>query len=332
MNEKIDVSIVIIAKNEGRYIERCLDSVMETFKDNDLSTEIILVDSCSSDNTIEIAKRYPIDIFHIPLNVFKSPAAGMYVGIMKSKGKYIQIMGGDMTLDNSWVPEAISFLNSSSKGILGVFGMCSQEPYDVELAKQYAYMFKNANLHKEYTTSKNRWVGGILFKDIIRNFDNLNPYLPAHVEEEFVPRIKKMGYSLDFLDIPMNHHYGADEEDQMLIKNRLKRVWYTEGFLLKLAFHNKDVFSYWIPKYKWFFSYTYAIIISASFLLTSILIRNKYLFFITMAMVLGWFGYQLIKKKNVRKIIHKYFVTLRGFGEPYKTGKNYPLNKILKIK
>lgn len=51
------LSVVIVAKNEEDRIERALKSV------SDLASEIILVDSGSTDKTVEIAKKYGAKVF-----------------------------------------------------------------------------------------------------------------------------------------------------------------------------------------------------------------------------------------------------------------------------
>ncbi|MDO8515446.1 MAG: glycosyltransferase family 2 protein [bacterium] len=51
------VSIAITSYNEGKNIERCLKSV------KDLADEIVIVDEKSSDDTVEIAKKYTDKIF-----------------------------------------------------------------------------------------------------------------------------------------------------------------------------------------------------------------------------------------------------------------------------
>jgi glycosyltransferase involved in cell wall biosynthesis len=48
----VQLSVVIIAYNEERNIARCLDSIKE------IADEIVVVDSFSTDNTIEICKSY----------------------------------------------------------------------------------------------------------------------------------------------------------------------------------------------------------------------------------------------------------------------------------
>lgn len=49
----LDLSVIILTKDEELHIARCLDNVSEIAK------EIFIIDSYSSDRTLEIARRYP---------------------------------------------------------------------------------------------------------------------------------------------------------------------------------------------------------------------------------------------------------------------------------
>ena len=53
-----EISIIIRTKNEEAWIAHCLSMVYkQDFKD----FEVILIDNRSTDNTVNIAKRFPID-------------------------------------------------------------------------------------------------------------------------------------------------------------------------------------------------------------------------------------------------------------------------------
>lgn len=59
--EKIDLSIVVIARNEEANLQACLESC-------DFAREIILVDDGSLDRTVEIAENFGAKVFHRALN------------------------------------------------------------------------------------------------------------------------------------------------------------------------------------------------------------------------------------------------------------------------
>lgn len=79
------VSIVIRAFNEERHIERLLTGILR----QDLrDSEIILVDSGSTDETLEIASRYPVKILSISPDEF-SFGRSINIGCAEARGEYV---------------------------------------------------------------------------------------------------------------------------------------------------------------------------------------------------------------------------------------------------
>ena len=80
-------SIIIRSYNEEKHIGRLLDGVLQqTIKD----IEIILVDSGSTDNTVNIASRYPVKTVHIQPDEF-SFGRSLNFGIEQAKSDLIVI-------------------------------------------------------------------------------------------------------------------------------------------------------------------------------------------------------------------------------------------------
>ena len=91
------LSVIIVTKNEERNISRCIKSVL-SYTRNIEYVEIILVDSCSTDSTVEIAKQYPIDIIQLGKDWPHSPSAGRFTGVNNTSGKYVLIIDGDKSV------------------------------------------------------------------------------------------------------------------------------------------------------------------------------------------------------------------------------------------
>ena len=83
----MDLSVVVISRNEEAAIGACLKALLE--KTAGLKTEIILVDSASTDRTVEIASAFPVTIVRIEECQELSPAAGRYLGTRQASGEYI---------------------------------------------------------------------------------------------------------------------------------------------------------------------------------------------------------------------------------------------------
>ncbi len=86
----VDVSILIRTKNEEDYIEKTLAAVLSQSYNN---FEVIIIDSGSTDKTLERAKKYPVKIFKINPENFTFGFSLNY-GFQKAKGEYIISLSG----------------------------------------------------------------------------------------------------------------------------------------------------------------------------------------------------------------------------------------------
>ncbi len=81
-------SLIIRAYNEEKHIGRLLEGVMQQTLRH--QCEIILVDSGSTDATVAIAKRYPVQVVHIRPEEFTF-GRSLNLGIQHARGKFIVI-------------------------------------------------------------------------------------------------------------------------------------------------------------------------------------------------------------------------------------------------
>lgn len=126
MNTKL--SVVIIAKNEEHNIQRSIESVLEATAPLG-ETEIILVDSVSTDRTVEIAKNYPIKIIQLDPKFFISPSAGRFIGLKYTSGEFVYFLDGDMHLDKNWFKIALPLIEQNPK-VAGIAGKCHEITFD----------------------------------------------------------------------------------------------------------------------------------------------------------------------------------------------------------
>lgn len=77
------ISVIIPVKNGSNYIRQALDGIEK----QNMNIEIIVVDDCSTDNTVEIAKKYGCTV--IEHKVSKGQVAGKNSGLKAAKGKYV---------------------------------------------------------------------------------------------------------------------------------------------------------------------------------------------------------------------------------------------------
>ena len=84
------VSIILLCRNEEKYIETCIQSLINNQPD-DFELEIIIVDGMSTDKTVEILEKYVQQFPFIKLlqNPKKTVPYAMNLGIAHAQGEFI---------------------------------------------------------------------------------------------------------------------------------------------------------------------------------------------------------------------------------------------------
>lgn len=101
------ISFIVIGKNEGKTIKLCIDSIKNAISHNKYSdTEIIYVDSKSTDNSISIVKQYKdVKIFEITGTC--NAAIARNIGAIEAKKDILCFLDADMELQKDFLPKVI---------------------------------------------------------------------------------------------------------------------------------------------------------------------------------------------------------------------------------
>ena len=112
------VSVIIITKNQSRFLKKCINSiVVQSYK----NIEVIIVDDNSSDNTKEIIESNKSNKIRYFLSERKLGLAGLRnFGVLKSKGDYIFFTDSDCLATKNWIEEGMElFLKYDYAGLEG---------------------------------------------------------------------------------------------------------------------------------------------------------------------------------------------------------------------
>ncbi|SHJ76590.1 TPR domain-containing glycosyltransferase [Paramaledivibacter caminithermalis] len=107
MKRNRTVSLCMIVKNEEKHLERCLSSVKE------LVDEMIIVDTGSRDNTVEIAKKFNAKIFYYDWDDNFSNARNF--SIQHATKDWILLMDGDDEFNKEDYEKYTKVINDSKK-------------------------------------------------------------------------------------------------------------------------------------------------------------------------------------------------------------------------
>ena len=120
-----DISVVIRTLNEAAHIGVLLQTLRAQQQLGE-SLEIVLVDSGSTDKTLEIASSYDVELVQIPKSEFNYSTA-LNLGIEKCKGKLIFILSGhSVPTAPDWATQMIRHFHDDE--VAGVY--CRQEAWE----------------------------------------------------------------------------------------------------------------------------------------------------------------------------------------------------------
>ena len=119
------VSILIMTYNSAKYVIETLESAKEqTYK----NIELIVSDDCSTDDTIEVCKKwinennqYFVRVELVTTLVNKGIPSNCNRAMKASKGEWFKMGAGDDTLVNDCVENFVQFVNQQSEPVNAVF-------------------------------------------------------------------------------------------------------------------------------------------------------------------------------------------------------------------
>ena len=98
MGNLTKISFIVVGKNEGRHLFKCISSINETIKTNLIKeSQVIYVDSDSADDSIDIVNSFKnVEVYKISGKI--NAALARNIGAQKSRGNILVFIDGDMQL------------------------------------------------------------------------------------------------------------------------------------------------------------------------------------------------------------------------------------------
>jgi glycosyltransferase involved in cell wall biosynthesis/Tfp pilus assembly protein PilF len=193
--QKEQLSVCMIVKNEEQTLEKCLNSV------RDIASEIIIVDTGSTDETIRIAKKFGAKIFHHNWNDDFSSARNF--SIEKATQPWILILDADESIASSDIPKIRQLLQGEqvAYSIITRNYVDSKNIEDIKLC---------SGQYKEEESDSIGWCES----EKVRLFPNIvGVKFTGQVHELVEDSLKSLSFPIKKSDIPV-HHYGYLKKDR----------------------------------------------------------------------------------------------------------------------
>jgi rhamnosyltransferase len=159
----METSIIIRTKNEEKWLGAVLAKLSEqTYKD----FEIIIVDSGSTDRTLEIAKKFDTKILHIKPEDFSFPYA-LNFGCRQARAEkyFVLLSAHSLPASDGWLAEGISgFLSDKVMGVVGpMLSLPDASVWEKIFYAWCTYAMKLITLNRKYVIYRKPFMGVLGF-------------------------------------------------------------------------------------------------------------------------------------------------------------------------
>lgn len=248
MSDKILLSICMIVKNEEVYIDNCLNSMMPLV--NKGIAELIIVDTGSTDKTVEICKKYINKIYYKKWNNDFSEARNYSISL--AKGEYIFIQDADQVIDKKSIDDFINLFKNKEYKNYNTIYVKLRNYLDNKLDKysdvSFPLMFKNDGEFKYSGAVHNQ----PLFKNPIMYTNiQINHYGYIMDEQKIHDKFNRTATILreELKKNPDNYYYrfqlARSYNSIGDYKNAMIQVDYYMGFILNEGKIKKDDLKYY---------------------------------------------------------------------------------------
>ncbi len=192
------VSVVVIGRNEGERLMRCLDAI-ERCDRSRCRLEVIYVDSNSSDGSPQRAAERGVQVLQVqPLR--PSAALGRNAGWRAAQGEFILFLDGDTELQPDFLSHALVAMEQSDVAIC--WG------HRRESRPEQSWYVRVLDLDWIYPPGDTEFCGGdaLMRRAVLQQVQGFDEQLIAGEEPEMCRRIRAAGHRILHLDVPMTRH------------------------------------------------------------------------------------------------------------------------------
>ena len=195
------VSIIVATLNNERTIDECLKAIFELNYPKDF-LEIILVDGCSKDATVEIAQKYPVKVVSTPLN---APAAYNYALKIVSND-ILGFIDADAKVEKEWLNKLMAHLGDPQ--VAGVSGNIETWNTENPWARSIGYDLKNRYARLKKYVVRVATMNLLLKKSVIEEVGGFDENLPSQYDTDLGFRITSRGYKILFEPSATCYHFN----------------------------------------------------------------------------------------------------------------------------
>jgi glycosyltransferase involved in cell wall biosynthesis len=223
------ITVAICTRNRARFLQRAVESVLPQMTGE---TELLIVDSASTDDTPEVAARLAADNPRVKVWHEQQPGicAARNAALVKAKGEYVLFFDDDELAETGWLQAYMNFLKNPPSSRLGCVGgpyIAQHEvPPPAWMNPEYG-AFDVGGVQRVLTCGTNLSGGNCAYpRALVCHFGGFDSGLTRHEDSDLNIRLRNAGYEIWWLpNARIFHQIPADR----LNFRALVRIAFNEG-------------------------------------------------------------------------------------------------------
>ena len=233
-NNSSFVSVIIPCRNEEKYIEECLDSVINQDYPKE-KLEVLVVDGMSEDRTREVIEKYTKQYLFIKLlnNPKKITPVAFNIGVKNSNGDFIIIMGAHSVYERDYISKCVKYSNEyNADNVGGIWKIVPREKTlvakSIAFASSSIFGAGDAYYRSGYS-GQPKWVdtvfGGCYKREVFEKIGLFNENLKRSQDMEFNLRLKKAGGKILLVPDIIAYYYPKSNFKEFFVHNFKDGIW-----------------------------------------------------------------------------------------------------------
>ena len=233
-NNSSFVSVIIPCRNEEKYIEECLDSVINQDYPKE-KLEVLVVDGMSEDRTREVIEKYTKQYLFIKLlnNPKKITPVAFNIGVKNSNGDFIIIMGAHSVYERDYISKCVKYSNEyNADNVGGIWKIVPREKTlvakSIAFASSSIFGAGDAYYRSGYS-GKPKWVdtvfGGCYRREVFKKIGLFNENLVRSQDMEFNLRLRKASGKILLAPDIVSYYYPKSNLKDFFFHNIEDGIW-----------------------------------------------------------------------------------------------------------
>jgi glycosyltransferase involved in cell wall biosynthesis len=227
------LSMILIGENEAETLLKICENFRILNKKLHGETELIFVDSDSSDDSLSLLCRFreknpDLDVTVIQIKGDINAAVARNTGLenANSNSRFIFFLDGDIVFEYFFVLQAISLLKKDKRigSVTGIIHDCFTESDEIVFERRM----------KKGPTVRHHGGNFVTRKEVVTSTGTFDTALTKHQDIDYTFRIRENGYTLYKLDILLGRHYTTHYLNiNRVINDLIQGKYFSSGILFR---------------------------------------------------------------------------------------------------